>query len=86
MPLAPPVTMAVRPASLAMRSGLCVEAPYELVETRELLLDQIDRRCVLELERLLVEFLRGKGHDNLGPAEQNGIDRGQRLAQMILRA
>src|SRR6202048_421980 len=32
MPLAPPVTMAVRPASLAMGSSLFVQAPHELVD------------------------------------------------------
>src|SRR5881392_3222378 len=85
MPLAPPVTMAVRPASLAMPLRLPSPAG-EFLERRELLLDQVDRGRILELQRLFIEFLWGKGDDHFGPAEQNGIDGSQALPQVILRA
>src|SRR5271157_5970820 len=85
MPLAPPVTIAVRPASLAIILGLDQEAPHERFEARQLLFDQVDCGCILERERLLVELLRGKGNDHLGPAEENSVDRGQALPQVILR-
>src|SRR5215470_3981989 len=86
MPLAPPVTIAVRPASLAMALTLAADAAGELLEARELLLDQVDGGLVLELERLLVELLRREGDDDLRTAEQDDIQRGQRHAQMVLHA
>src|SRR5712691_6340272 len=91
MPLAPPVTMAVRPASLtgssrAIASAFAAEAPHKFLEAGELLLDQVDGGLVLELERLLVELLRGEGNDDLGPAEQDDIDGGERHSQVILHA
>src|SRR5215470_19115292 len=79
MPFAPPVTIAVRPDSLAIALLLRAHAADEFFEFRELLLDHADGRLILELERLLVEFLRGEGDDDLGPAEQDDVDRGQRL-------
>src|SRR6185503_18894412 len=86
MPLAPPVTMAVRPDNLPMLLSLRTEAADEVFKPRKLLLDQVDGGLILELERLLVEFLRGKRDENLGAAEQDGVDRGERLPQMILHA
>src|SRR5262249_58484845 len=86
MPFAPPVTSAARPDSLAMGLLLRAHAANEFLELRELLLDHADGRLVLELERLLVEFLRREGDDDLGPAEQDDVDRGQRLPQLILHA
>src|SRR3954447_22725536 len=86
MPLAPPVTMAVRPDNLAMLLSLRTEAANELLKSRKLLLDQVDGGLILELECLLVEFLRGKRDENLGAAEQDGVDRGERLPQMMLHA
>src|SRR3982074_2692210 len=86
MPLAPPVTMAVRPDSRAMALPLRAVPADEFLEARELLLDQIDGGLVLELKRLPVEFLRGEGDDHLGLAEQDGVDRQQRLAQVVLHA
>src|ERR1700754_2343617 len=86
MPLAPPVTMAVRPDNLPMVLFLRTEAADEFFESRKLLLDQVDGGLILELERLLVELLRGKRDENLGAAEQDGVDRGERLPQMILHA
>src|SRR3954468_17002087 len=86
MPLAPPVTMAVRPDNLPMLLFLRTEAADELFESRKLLLDQVDRGLILELERLLVELLRGKRDEDLGATEQHGVDRGERLPQMILHA
>src|SRR5215472_5829496 len=83
MPFAPPVTIAVRPDSLAIALLLRVHAADEFFELRELLLDHADGRLVLELERLLVEFLRGEGDDDLGPAEKDDVDRGRRLPQVI---
>src|SRR2546429_27361 len=70
MPFAPPVTIAVRPDSLAMALFLCAHAADELFEGRKLKLDHVDRRLILELEGLLVELLPGKRDDHLGPAEQ----------------
>src|SRR5512144_398156 len=84
MPFAPPVTMAVRPDNLAMMLILRTEAANEFFESRELLLDQVDGSLIFQLERLLVELLRGKRHENLGTAEQNDVNRGERLPQMIL--
>src|SRR5436305_12945605 len=83
--------MAVRPASLAassrdMASALAADAPDEFLEAGQLLLHQIDRGLVLELERLLVELLCGEGDDHLGPSEQDDVDRGERHPQMILHA
>src|SRR5262249_58531542 len=46
----------------------------------------VDGGLIFELERLLVEFLRGEGDDHLRPAEKQGIDRGKRLPQVILHA
>src|SRR5258707_10939516 len=86
MPFAPPVTIAARPDCLAMALLLRAHAPNEFLELRKLLLDHADGRLILELEPLLVEFLRGEGDDDLGPAEQDDVDRGQRLPQMILHA
>src|SRR3954468_8868924 len=86
MPLAPPVTMAVRPDNLPMLLFLRTETADELLKSRKLLLDQVDGGLILELECLLVEFLRGKRDENLGAAEQDGVDRGERLPQMILHA
>src|SRR4051794_8645697 len=86
MPFAPPVTMAVRPANLPIVLVLRAEAANELFKGRELLLDQVDRGLILELERLLVELLRGKRDEDLGAPEQQGVDRGERLPQMILHA
>src|SRR6266403_5262686 len=86
MPFAPPVTIAVRPDSLAMALFLCAHAADELFEGRKLKLDHVDCRLILELKSLLVELLRGKRDDHLGPAEQKGIDRSQRLAQVMLHA
>src|SRR5580765_4370770 len=86
MPLAPPVTIAVRPASRAIVSAFAADAPDELLEAGELLLDQVDGSLVLQLQRLLVEFLRGEGNDHLGAAEQDDVDRGERHAQVILHA
>src|SRR5215467_18468 len=86
MPFAPPVRIAVRPDNLAMALPLRAHAADEFFELRELLLDHADGRLILELERLLVEFLRGEGDDDLGPAEQDHVDRGQRLPQVILHA
>src|SRR6516165_11858884 len=86
MPFAPPVTIAVHPDSLAMALLLRVHAADEFFELRELLLDHADSRLILELERLLVEFLRGEGDDDLGPTEQDDVDRSQRLPQMMLHA
>src|SRR6476620_5695064 len=86
MPLAPPVTMAVRPDNLPMLLFLRTEAADELFKRRKLLLDQVDSSLILELECLLVEFLRGKRDENFGAAEQDGVDRGERLPQMILHA
>src|SRR6266446_6943614 len=57
---------------------LRAHAADEFLELRELLLDHADSRLILELERLLVEFLRGEGDDDLRPAEQDDIDRGHR--------
>src|SRR5260370_34852809 len=84
MPLAPPVTMAARPASRDTALALRDQAAGELLEARELLLDQVDGGLVLELQRLLVEFLRGKFHDYLRPAEKHGGDRGGGPAQVKL--
>src|SRR5258705_4006614 len=84
MPFAPPVTMAVRPDNLPMLLLLRAEAADEFLERRELLLDQVDGGLILELERLLVELLRGKRHENFGAAEQEDIHRCKRLPQMIL--
>src|SRR5215831_15210495 len=86
MPFAPPVTIAVRPDSHAIALLLRAHAADEFFELRELLLDHADGRLVLELERLLVEFLRGEGDDDLRPAEKDDVDRGQRLPQVILHA
>src|SRR6516162_1224350 len=86
MPFAPPVTIAARPDSLAMALLLRAHAADEFFEFRELLLDHANGRLILELERLLVEFLRGEGDDDLGPAEQDDVDGSQRLPQMILHA
>src|SRR5215470_6277366 len=86
MPFAPPVTIAVRPDSLAMALLLRAHAPDEFFELRELLLDHANSRLILELERLLVEFLRGEGDDDLGPAEKDDVDRSERLPQVILHA
>src|SRR5215510_1648862 len=85
MPFAPPVTMAVRPARRAMALPGDVAADVFL-EACELLFDQIDGGLVLELDRLLVELLRRKGHDHFRPSEQVRVDRDQRLPQVILRA
>src|SRR4030088_138104 len=86
MPFAPPVTMAVRPDNRPMLLFLRAEAADEFFEPRELLLDQVDGGLIPELERLLVELLRGKRDQNLGAAEQDDVDRGERLPQMILHA
>src|SRR5215510_973287 len=86
MPFAPPVRIAVRPDSLAMALPLRAYAADEFFELRELLLNHADGRLILEFERLLVEFLRREGDDDLGPAEQDDVDRGQRLPQVILCA
>src|SRR5262245_44754467 len=86
MPFAPPVTIAVRPDSLAIALLLRAHAADEFFEFRELLLDHADGRLILELERLLVEFLRGEGDDDLGPAEKDDVDRSERLPQVILHA
>src|SRR5262245_65999547 len=86
MPFAPPVTITVRPDSLAIALLLRAHPADEFFEFRELLLDHADGRLILELERLLVEFLRGEGDDDLGPAEQDDVDGGQRLPQVILHA
>src|SRR5215467_593809 len=91
MPLAPPVTTATRPASLpassgAIASAFAAHAADQLLETGELLLDQVDGGLILELQGLLVELLRGEGDDHLGAPEQHGIDRGERHAQVILHA
>src|SRR5689334_17285337 len=58
----------------------------EFIERGELLRDDVDGRLVGELERLLVEFLRRKGDQDLRPAEQDGVDRDQALPQVILHA
>src|ERR671936_1024397 len=84
MPFAPPVTIAVLPASLAIALFLCAHAADELFEAGELKLDHVDRRLILELDGLLVELLRRKRDDHLRPAEQKRIDRSQRLAQVTL--
>src|ERR1700745_1938894 len=84
MPFAPPVTIAARPDSLPMALLLRAHAPDEFFELRELLFDHADSRLILELERLLVEFLRGEGDDDLGRAEEHDVARGQRLPQMML--
>src|SRR5712691_4877540 len=86
MPFPPPVTIAVRPASLAMVLALPANPAGERLEARELQLDQIDGGLILELERLVVEFLRGKGDDDLRAAEQDAVDRGERHSQVILHA
>src|SRR5215831_4961223 len=78
--------IAARPDSLAMALLLRAHAADEFFEFRELLLDHANGRLILELERLLVEFLRGEGDDDLGPAEQDDVDGSQRLPQMILHA
>src|SRR5262252_4046457 len=85
MPFAAPVTIAARPDSLAMALLLRAHAADEFFEFRELLLDHPDGRLILERERLLVEFLRGERDDDLGPAEQDDVDGGQRLPQVILQ-
>src|SRR6516162_7163607 len=86
MPFAPPVRIAARPDSLAMALLLRAHAADEFLELRELLLDHADGRLILERERLLVELLRGEGDDDLGPPEQDDVDRDQRLPQVILHA
>src|SRR6516162_4796940 len=86
MPFAPPVTIAARPDSLAMALLLRAHAADEFLELRELLLDHADGRLILERERPLVELLRGEGDDDLGPPEQDDVDRDQRLPQVILHA
>jgi len=43
MPLAPPVTIAVRPASLPMLLALSANPPGRLLAARELLFDRVDR-------------------------------------------
>src|SRR4051812_2338789 len=90
MPLAPPVTIAVRPTSLAISSFLpsvlSDMLTDELFETIELQLDHILGRLIGELERLLVEFLGRESDEYLGPDEDYGFDGRQRLAQMILHA
>ena len=77
-----------RGAAGESRHGLTLPdlAAGERLEGGELLLDQVDRGLVLELERLLVELLRREGDDDLGAAEQDGVDRGERHAQVILHA
>src|SRR5258705_13618410 len=86
MPFAPPVTIAVRPASRAIVSAFAADAPDEFLEAGQLLLDQVNSGLVLELQRLLVEFLRSEGYDHLGAAEQDDVDRGEGHAQVILHA
>src|SRR5215469_3520945 len=86
MPFAPPVRIAARPDSLALALLLRAHAADEFLELRELLLDHADGRLILERERLLVELLRGEGDDDLGPPEQDDVDRDQRLPQVILHA
>src|SRR2546428_2196657 len=65
---------------------LRAHAPDEFPELSELLLNHADSRLILELEGLLVEFLRAEGDEDLGPADEDDVDRGQRLPQMILHA
>src|ERR671937_505298 len=86
MPFAPPVTIAIRPASLAISLFLGAHAADELFEAGKLKPDHVDRRLIHELDGLLVELLRRKRDDHLRPAEQKRIDRSQRLAQVILHA
>src|SRR5438445_3507053 len=58
----------------------------ELPKPLELQLDHVLGGLILQLQRLLVEFLRRECDDHLGPAEQQRIDAGEALAQMILHA
>src|SRR6266446_1654393 len=86
MPFAPPVTIAVRPASLAIGSSLPGYETDEFLEAFELQLDHVLGRLILQLQGLVVELLRRERHNDLRPAEQDRIDRCQRLPQMILHA
>src|SRR3979411_764252 len=82
MPFAPPVTMAVRPDNRPMLLFLRAEAADEFFDPGERRLEQVDGGLIPELERLLVELLRGKRDQNLGAAEQDDVDRGERRPQL----
>src|SRR3984957_19520159 len=77
---------ATRCTASGTRCLLPLHHTNELLEAGELRLDHVDRDLILELERRGIELLRRKTHDHLGAAEPHDVDRGERLAQMILRA
>jgi hypothetical protein len=53
-----------------MLLALSAHPPGRLLAARELLFDQVDRGRILELRRLLIEFLRSEGHDRFGTADR----------------
>src|SRR5215213_2168688 len=56
----------------------------KLFEPRELLLDKVDTRLVLELQRLLVELLHRHADEDFRPQEYQRLDEHHDLAPLIL--
>src|SRR5215831_12733447 len=68
------------------QSIFSADATDEFLEAGELLLDDVDRGLVLELERLFVEFLLRHADEDLRPIEHEPVEKYHALAQVILHA
>src|SRR3954451_878866 len=66
--------------------SLPAHLPDKLLKFRKLLLDEVDADLILELERLLVEFLLRHADENLRLVERQCVKKDTGLAERILQA
>src|SRR4051794_15454723 len=74
---------ALRPAFL--RSVLAADLADELLEAREMLLDEVDGRLILQLE-LVVELGIGAANEDFRPREGDRLEEHHHLAPLVLDA